>query len=79
MDKKEMTVPVYLPAVYHSRWRVKSHRSTGLHYSGKGAAGLIDLIRKGHFKKDERVVFIHTGSSAALFGYTQFFTAENER
>jgi len=46
-------------------------------YSGKGAAGLIDLIRKGHFNKDERVVFIHTGGSAALFGYTRFFTAEN--
>ena len=43
-------------------------------YSGKGAAGLIDLIRKGHFKKDERVVFVHTGGSAALFGYTQFFS-----
>lgn len=43
-------------------------------YSGKGAAGLIDLIRKGHFRKDERVVFIHTGGSAALFGYRQFFS-----
>jgi len=38
-------------------------------YSGKGAAGLIDLIRKGVFKKGERVVFLHTGGSAALFGY----------
>jgi len=42
-------------------------------YSGKGAAGLIDLIRKGHFKKGERVVFLHTGGSAALFGYTDKF------
>ncbi|HEX7074747.1 MAG TPA: D-cysteine desulfhydrase [Hyphomicrobiaceae bacterium] len=42
-------------------------------YSGKGAAGLIDLIRKGHFKKGERVVFVHTGGSAALFGYTAAF------
>ena len=39
-------------------------------YSGKGAAGLIDLIRKGHFAKNEKVVFLHTGGSAALFGYT---------
>lgn len=38
-------------------------------YSAKGAAGLIDLIRKGHFKKGERVVFLHTGGSVALFGY----------
>ncbi len=42
-------------------------------YSGKGAAGLIDLIRKGHFRKDERLVFIHTGGAAALFGYTDAF------
>jgi L-cysteate sulfo-lyase len=38
-------------------------------YSAKGAAGLIDLIRKGHFRRDERVVFVHTGGAAALFGY----------
>lgn len=42
-------------------------------YSGKGAAGLIDLIRKGHFKKGERIVFLHTGGSAGLFGYTSYF------
>ena len=38
-------------------------------YSGKAAAGLIDHCRKGRFKKGERVVFLHTGGSAALFGY----------
>jgi L-cysteate sulfo-lyase len=38
-------------------------------YSGKGAAGLIDLCRKGHFKKGERIVFLHTGGAVALFGY----------
>ncbi|WP_288939967.1 D-cysteine desulfhydrase [uncultured Roseovarius sp.] len=42
-------------------------------YSAKGAAGLIDLIRKGHFKKGERVVFVHTGGAAALFGYDAAF------
>lgn len=42
-------------------------------YSAKGAAGFIDLIRKGHFKKGERVVFLHTGGSAALFGYDAAF------
>ena len=40
-------------------------------YSGKGLAGLIDLIRKGHFKKDDNIVFLHTGGSAGLFGYHQ--------
>lgn len=38
-------------------------------YSGKGMDGLIDLVRKGHFDKDSDVVFLHTGGSAALFGY----------
>ena len=38
-------------------------------YSGKGMAGLIDLVRKGHFSKGENVVFLHTGGSAALFAY----------
>ncbi len=42
-------------------------------YSAKGAAGLIDLVRKGHFKKGERVVFLHTGGSVALFGYDSAF------
>lgn len=38
-------------------------------YSAKGAAGLIDLIRKGAFDRDERIVFLHTGGSVGLFGY----------
>jgi len=42
-------------------------------YSAKGAAGLIDLIRKGQFRKGERVVFLHTGGAAALFGYDKAF------
>ena len=43
-------------------------------YSGKGMAGLIDLIRKGHFKKGENVIFIHTGGAVALFAYQSVFT-----
>jgi L-cysteate sulfo-lyase len=46
-------------------------------YSAKGAAGFIDLIRKGHFSKDDRVVFLHTGGSAALFGYDAAFDFSN--
>jgi D-cysteine desulfhydrase family pyridoxal phosphate-dependent enzyme len=36
-------------------------------YTGRAAAGLIDLIRKGFFKPDERVLFWHTGGITALF------------
>jgi L-cysteate sulfo-lyase len=42
-------------------------------YSGKAMAGLIDLVRKGRFAKDQNVVFLHTGGSAALFGYPDAF------
>ena len=42
-------------------------------YSGKGFAGLVDLIRKGPFKKGENVVFLHTGGSISLFGYPNTF------
>ena len=42
-------------------------------YSGKGMAGLIDLCRKGFFKKGENVVFVHTGGAVALYAYTQAF------
>ena len=36
-------------------------------YTGRAAAGLIDLIRKGFFKPDEKVLFWHTGGTPALF------------
>jgi L-cysteate sulfo-lyase len=42
-------------------------------YSGKGAAGLIDLIGKGAFAGDENIVFLHTGGAVGLFGYTAAF------
>ena len=38
-------------------------------YSGKGLAGMIDLIRKGEFAGASNIVFLHTGGSAALFAY----------
>ena len=42
-------------------------------YSGKGMAGLIDLIRKGHYRKDQNIVFLHTGGAVGLFGYQHAF------
>ncbi len=43
-------------------------------YTGKGMAGLIDLIRQGKtFAKDENVVFLHTGGAVGLFGYRSAF------
>jgi D-cysteine desulfhydrase family pyridoxal phosphate-dependent enzyme len=36
-------------------------------YTGRAAAGLIDLIRQGFFKHDETILFWHTGGQPALF------------
>jgi D-cysteine desulfhydrase len=42
-------------------------------YSGKAAAGLIDLVRKGAFAKNSNVLFLHTGGSPALYAYLDTF------
>jgi D-cysteine desulfhydrase len=42
-------------------------------YSGKAAAGLIDLVRKGHFTGGANVLFLHTGGSPALYAYMDTF------
>jgi D-cysteine desulfhydrase len=42
-------------------------------YSGKAAAGLIDLVRQGHFPKGSNVLFLHTGGSPALYAYMDTF------
>lgn len=44
-------------------------------YSGKGLAGLIDLIRQGEFNGARNIVFLHTGGSAALFSYPNLFSS----
>jgi len=48
-------------------------------YTGRAAAGMIDLIRKGYFKKEETVLFWHTGGQPALFArkYVNKITASS--
>ena len=43
-------------------------------YSGKGFAGLIDLIRKKIFKKEDKILFIHTGGAVSLSAYEWAFS-----
>ncbi|MHB1293461.1 MAG: D-cysteine desulfhydrase family protein [Anaerolineae bacterium] len=40
-------------------------------YTGRAMAGLIDLIRRKAFGKDETVLFWHTGGTSALFAYAE--------
>ena len=42
-------------------------------YSGKAMAGLIGHIRRGKFTRDQTVVFLHTGGTAALSAYVNAF------
>lgn len=41
-------------------------------YTGKSMAALIYYVRSGRYAKHENVIFVHTGGSAALFGYELF-------
>jgi D-cysteine desulfhydrase family pyridoxal phosphate-dependent enzyme len=36
-------------------------------YTGRAAAGMIGLVREGFFKRDETLLFLHTGGQPALF------------
>jgi 1-aminocyclopropane-1-carboxylate deaminase/D-cysteine desulfhydrase-like pyridoxal-dependent ACC family enzyme len=36
-------------------------------YTGKAMAGLIDLVKKDFFKKEDNILFLHTGGTPALF------------
>jgi len=38
-------------------------------YSGRAAAGLIGLIRQGVIRRDEHVLFWHTGGTTGLFAF----------
>ena len=38
-------------------------------YTGRAAAGMLDLIRKGEIRAGERILFWHTGGAPALFPY----------
>ena len=42
-------------------------------YSGNGIAGSIDLVHQGCYRRDENIVFIHTGGAQALSGYRSLF------
>ncbi|EFI34504.1 pyridoxal phosphate-dependent enzyme, D-cysteine desulfhydrase family [Desulfonatronospira thiodismutans ASO3-1] len=46
-------------------------------YSGKAAAGLLDLVRSGHFPRGSNVLFLHTGGSPALYAYMPTFRKDN--
>ncbi|MGE5254967.1 MAG: D-cysteine desulfhydrase family protein [Planctomycetaceae bacterium] len=47
-------------------------------YTASSMACLIDLCRKGAFKKENTVLFLHTGGSAALFAYKEPLRAFGE-
>jgi 1-aminocyclopropane-1-carboxylate deaminase/D-cysteine desulfhydrase-like pyridoxal-dependent ACC family enzyme len=38
-------------------------------YTGKSAAGMLDLMDRGYFGQGENILFVHTGGTPALFPY----------
>jgi D-cysteine desulfhydrase len=38
-------------------------------YTGKAAAGLIELVRRKHFTPNAKVLFVHTGGAPSLFAF----------
>ena len=42
-------------------------------YTGKAFAGMLDLVRQGRWGSGDRVVFVHTGGTPALFAYRATF------
>jgi D-cysteine desulfhydrase len=48
-------------------------------YSGKAAAGLIDLVRTGtYFPKGSHVLFLHTGGAPSLYHYQPLYNNNTE-
>lgn len=43
-------------------------------YTGKAMAGLIGLAKQGYFKKNDNVLFLHTGGLPGLYANTPLFT-----
>lgn len=42
-------------------------------YNGKAMIGLIDLIKKNHFKENSNILFLHSGGGPAIFSYKRYF------
>ena len=40
-------------------------------YTGKAMVGLLDLLQKNYFSKEDSVLFIHTGGTPALFAFRE--------
>jgi D-cysteine desulfhydrase len=47
-------------------------------YSGKAAAGLMDLVRQGYFPPGSHVLFLHTGGAPSLYHYQPLYNKEGE-
>jgi D-cysteine desulfhydrase len=46
-------------------------------YTGKTAAGLIGMIRRGELTRGSKVLFWHTGGWPALFAYREYFSSQS--
>ena len=43
-------------------------------YTSKAMAGLMSLVQRGRFSREDTVVFLHTGGLPALYAYNEHFS-----
>ena len=46
-------------------------------YSGKTFALLLAMLRRGDYKSDDNLVFLHTGGTASLFAYPELVAQDD--
>ena len=46
-------------------------------YSGKTFAFLLAMLRRGDYKSDDNLVFLHTGGTASLFAYPELVAQDD--
>jgi D-cysteine desulfhydrase len=47
-------------------------------YTGKAFAGLLDMVRKGQFGREDHIIFLHTGGAPGLWAYADEFCIGQE-
>jgi len=48
-------------------------------YTGKAMAGLVDQVRQGRFRKEDNILFLHTGGAPGLYARPELFRATGTR
>jgi len=45
-------------------------------YTAKAMLGLIDLLKRNYFRSNDRILFVHTGGTPALFAFKDYLLSQ---